>query len=77
MEEEMQNLQQVVKENNQKVPPIFGANKLEVVSRPPTYNQDILISQIEKEIDIGLCSKVSIRSHKEIFDSLKEKYANI
>ena len=77
MEEEMLNLQQVVKENNQKVPPIFGANKLEVVSRPPTYNQDILISQIEKEIDIGLCSKVSIRSHKEIFDSLKEKYANI
>ncbi|KPA09228.1 hypothetical protein MHK_010559 [Candidatus Magnetomorum sp. HK-1] len=76
----MQSLQQVVKVNNQTVidlPPGFGANKLEVVSRPPTYNQDILISQLEKEIDIGLCSKVSIRSHKEIFDSLKEKYANI
>lgn len=75
----MQSLQQVVKVNNQKVIdlPGFGANKLEVVSRPPTYNQDILISQLEKEIDIGLCSKVSIRSHKEIFDSLKEKYANI
>jgi len=76
----MQSLQKVVKVNNQKaidLPPKFGANKLEVILRPFTYNQDNLISQLEKEIDIGLCSQVSTRRHKEIFDSLKEKYVNV
>jgi len=76
----MQSLQKVVKVNNQKVielPPGFGANEIEAVLGPPTYNHDNLISQLEKEIDLGLCSQISSRSHKEIFVSLKEKYVNI
>jgi hypothetical protein len=57
------------------LPHELGANKIEVVLRSTGYKKDNIISQLEKEIDIGLCSQISIRSHKEIFDSLKEKYA--
>jgi len=73
----MQSIQKVVKVINNQViidlPPNFMANEVEVILKPVTP-KDPGIHELEREIDIGMKSPVSPRSHKEIFNNLKEKY---
>ncbi len=73
----MQSIHKVVKViNNQVVidmPPDFMANEVEVILKPLTH-KDPGIHELEREIDIGLKSSLSPRSHEEIFNNLKEKY---
>lgn len=40
----------------------------------PSTKKDDKIQELEKEIDIGMESSISPRSHKEIFDRLQEEY---
>ena len=73
----MQTIHKVVKVINNQViidiPPNFTANEVEVILKPLTH-KDPGIHELEKEIDIGMKSPVSPRSHKEIFNNMKEKY---
>jgi hypothetical protein len=73
----MQSIQKVVRVINNQViidlPPNFMANEVEVILKPLT-NKDSGLHELEREIDIGIKSPVSPRSHKEIFNNLKEKY---
>ena len=73
----MQDIHKVVKVvNNQVVidlPPGFADGEVEVILRPST-KRDEKIRELEKEIDVGMESPLSPRSHKEIFDRLKEEY---
>ena len=73
----MQSIHKVVKVVNNQViidlPPGFGDREVEVILRPPAH-KDTRIRELEKQIDIGMKSPVSPRSHKEIFDSLRKKY---
>lgn len=75
----MQSIYRVVKiVNNQVIidlPPGFGDCEVEVILRP-LIQKDKMIRELEKEIDIGMKSQISPRSHNEIFDILKEKYAS-
>ena len=75
----MQSIYKVVKAMNNQViidlPPGFEDREVEVILRSPD-NQDTRIREIEKEIDIGLKSPISPRTHKEVFDSLREKYGS-
>jgi hypothetical protein len=73
----MQTIHKVVKViNNQVVidmPPDFMANEVEVTLKPLTHITPF-IYELEREIDIGLKSPLSPRSHEEIFTKLKQKY---
>ena len=73
----MQNIHKVVKViNNQLIidlPPEFADNEVEVILRLPT-NKDTGFQELKREIDIGMRSPVSLRSHSEIFDSLMENF---
>ncbi len=73
----MQDIHKVVKVvNNQVVidlPPGFPDGEVEVIVRPSRHKDD-RIRELEREIDIGMKSPISPRSHDEIFDRLKEKY---
>ncbi len=77
----MQSIHKVVKVvNNQIVinlPPEFADREVEVILTPtrPNTLKDEAIRELEREIDIGMRSPASPRSHKEIFDNLREKYA--
>jgi hypothetical protein len=74
----MQTIHKVVKVINNQViidmPPDFMANEVEVILKPLTHKAPG-IHELEKEIDIGMKSPFSPRSHEEIFNKLKEKYA--
>lgn len=62
--------------NNQVIidlPPGFGDREVEVILRSPAH-EGTKIRKLEKEIDIGMKSPISPRSHKEIFDRLRKKY---
>ena len=73
----MQTIHKVVKvQNNQVIinlPPGFADHEVEVTLKPST-RKGTAIRELEKEIDTGMRSPVSSKSHKEIFDNLKEKY---
>ncbi len=73
----MQSIHKVVKVVNNQViidlPAGFGDREVEVILRP-LIQKDKRIRELEKEIDIGMKSPISPRSHKEIFDSLRKKY---
>jgi hypothetical protein len=73
----MQTIHKVVKVINNQViidiPPNFMANEVEVILKPLTH-KDPCIYELEREIDIGMKSPISPRSHKEIFNNLKKKY---
>lgn len=73
----MQTVHKVVKVVNNQViidiPPDFAANEVEVILKP-FKNKDPGLHELEKEIDIGMNSPISPRSHKEIFNNLKQKY---
>ncbi len=74
----MQNIHKVVKVINNQViidlPPDFADSEVEVLLTPMT-DKVALTQELEKEIDIGLNSTVSPRSHSEVFNHLREKYA--
>ncbi len=71
----MQSIHKVVKVVNNQViinlPPGFAEHEVEVILKPPT---NTTIKELEKELDIGMKSSVSSRSHGEIFDNLRKKY---
>ncbi len=73
----MQSIHKVVKVVNNQViinlPPGFADREVEVILKPST-RKDTAILELEKKIDIGIRSLVSPKSHREIFDNLKEKY---
>ncbi len=73
----MESIHKVVKVVNNQViidlPPGFADREVEVILKSPKH-KDTRIPELEKEIDIGIKSPVSPRSHSEIFDSLREKY---
>jgi hypothetical protein len=73
----MQNIHKMVKVINNQVivdlPPEFSGHEVEVILRSPKQ-KDTLTQEIEREIDIGIESPVSLRNHREIFDNLREKY---
>ena len=75
----MQNIHNIVKViNNQiivDVPPEFADNEVEVILKPPAH-KDTRFQELEREIDVGMKSPVSMRNHSEIFDSLKDKYGS-
>jgi hypothetical protein len=62
--------------NNQIIidlPSDFTDKEVEVILKPLTQdNQNY--KELEKEIDIGINSPISQKSHIEIFDSLRKKY---
>jgi hypothetical protein len=72
----MQKIHNVVKViNNQRIldiSPEFSDNESEVILRSPQH-KNTMIEELEREIDVGTKSPVSLRSHREIFDSLREK----
>ncbi len=73
----MQSIHKVVKVVNNQViidlPPGFGDREVEVILRSLAH-KGARIRELEKEIDIGMESPISPRSHKEIFDGLRKKY---
>jgi hypothetical protein len=73
----MQTIHKIVQVINNQIiidlPSNFTAKEVEVILRPLT--QEVSKNyEIEKEIDIGISSPISNRSHKEIFNRLREKY---
>jgi hypothetical protein len=77
MEQKMQSIHKFVKVVNNQViidlPPGFADCEVEVFLKPPSH-KDMRVLELEKEIDVGMKSQVSPRSHREIFDRLREKY---
>ena len=75
----MESIQQIVKVvNNQAIinlPPGFADSEVEVILKKRTFKKDSVIKEIEKEIDLGLNSSISPRTHEEVFINLKDKYA--
>ena len=70
----MQSIYKVV--NNQvtiNLPPGFAESEVEVILKH-SLSKKTFLRNIEKEIDIGVQSPDSTRSHIEIFDNLREKY---
>lgn len=65
----MQTIHKVVKVINNQViidmPPDFIANEVEVILKPLAH-KDPAIHELEREIDIGMKSPISPKSHKEI-----------
>ena len=76
----MQSIHKIVKvQNNQVIinlPTGFAAHEVEVILKPST-RKSTAIRELEKEIDMGMRSPVSSKSHREIFDNLKEKYETL
>ena len=74
----MQSIYKIVKVVNNQViidlPVEFEDMELEVILKPVKH-KDPIIRELEKEIDAGMLSPVSGRSHEEIFDQLRKKYA--
>ncbi len=56
------------------LPDEFDNKEVEVVIMPKINEDDL--SNFEKEVEKGLNSELSTKSHKEIFDNLKNKYAH-
>ena len=73
----MQSIHKIVKVVNNQViinlPPGFADREVEVILKPST-RKDTAIIELEKKIDIGMRSPVSRKSHREIFDNLREKH---
>ena len=73
----MQTIHKVVKVINNQViidmPPNFMANEVEIILKPLAHKAPG-IHELEREIDIGMKSPLSPRSHEEIFNNLKQKY---
>ncbi len=73
----MQSIYKIAKVvNNQVVidlPVEFADMILEVILKPVTH-KDPRIRELENEIDAGMSSPVSNRSHEEIFTRLRKKY---
>lgn len=59
---------------NIKLPDYFDCEDVEVVIMPRIDTDDL--SHLNDEIEIGMKSGVSDKSHDEIFAELKVKYAN-
>ncbi len=55
------------------LPPDFMAKEVEVTLKPYT-NETSLTGELENEVDIGMNSPISQRTHSEIFTRLREKY---
>ena len=75
----VQTIHKVAKVKNNQViielPPEFAGHEVEVILKSLTH-KDSLISAIEKEIDVGIRSPLTVRKHNEIFDNLRTKYAS-
>ena len=59
---------------NIKLPDYFDYKEVEVVIMPRIDSDDL--SYLNKEIEIGMNSAISDKSHEEIFEEIKVKYAN-
>jgi len=73
----MKNIHKVIKVVNNQViinlPSGFADREVEVFLKSPAHkNSDI--RNLEKEIDIGMRSPASPRSHREIFNNLRKKH---
>lgn len=56
------------------LPDYFDYKEVEVVIMPRIDSDDL--SYLNDEIEIGMNSGISDKSHEEIFENIKEKYAN-
>jgi hypothetical protein len=59
---------------NIKLPDYFDYKEVEVVIMPRIDSDDL--SYLNDEIEIGMNSGISDKSHEEIFENIKAKYAN-
>ena len=59
---------------NIKLPDYFDFEDVEVVIMPRIDKDDL--SHLNDEIEIGMKSEISDKSHDEIFAEIKAKYAN-
>ena len=59
---------------NIKLPNYFDYKEVEVVIMPRIDSDDL--SYLNEEIEIGMNSAISDKSHEEIFEEIKVKYAN-
>lgn len=57
---------------NIQLPKNFSYEEVEVLIMPKIYNDDL--SFLDEEIEKGMNSPISPKSHDEIFDGLKAKY---
>ncbi len=55
---------------------IYSERKKNCFLRTRQDNKAAEMTEIEKEIDIGIKSPISPRSHEEIFDNIREKYVS-
>ncbi|MCP4688459.1 MAG: hypothetical protein GY859_10430 [Desulfobacterales bacterium] len=73
----MQTIHKIAKVKDNQViinlPSDFMAREVEVILKP-LNNRITSKSELEKEIDIGLNSPISPKSHTEIFNGLRKKY---
>jgi hypothetical protein len=59
---------------NIKLPDYFDYKEVEVVIMPRIDSGDL--SHLNDEIEIGMNSGISDKSHEEIFENIKAKYAD-
>ena len=59
---------------NIKLPDYFDYTDVEVVIMPRIDSNDL--SYLNEEIEIGMNSDISDKSHEEIFEDIKMRYAN-
>ncbi len=59
---------------NIKLPDYFDYKEVEVVIMPRMGSDDL--SYLNDEIEIGMNSDISDKSHEEIFENIKAKYAD-
>jgi hypothetical protein len=59
---------------NIKLPEYFDYKEVEVVIMPRIDSDNL--SYLNDEIEIGMNSGISDKSHEEIFENIKAKYAN-
>ena len=57
-----------------KLPDYFDYKEVEVVIMPRIDNDDL--SYLNDEVEIGMNSDISDKSHEEIFENIKAKYAD-
>jgi len=57
-----------------KLPDYFDYKEVEVVIMPRIDSDDL--SYLNDEIEIGMNSDISDKSHEEIFENIKAKYAD-
>jgi len=71
-------IREFVKVNNHridiKLPEYFNYKEVEVVIMPRMDSDDL--SYLNDEIEIGMNSSISNKSHEEIFENIKAKYAD-